>query len=354
MEDEKAMFEKRILEKKTLIMKRITTKIEETDVFALFGEGSVEKVEIKPSMKTPGTYYAVIDFNSIDDAENAFETKCGEMINGSKYSLERYRDVTMFAKSRSSVRFRNLDERLDVNTMREICGQYGAILSCTRSGPDAFIEFQDISAANNCIKLNGNELGGKIYVVEKTYNKPLNQDNNISLFVDGLLNTDTERDLEIIFGKYGEVTCCKIKLNKLGKSTCRGFVSMSKLDSKTAVDALHKGTVEGRYLYVQPTGTYDNSYYENKCVSKTNLYVKGIEKGISDETFRKMFQKFGEIKAINLNKKNDISTGLGFVDFLNEDDAAKAIAAYHGKIIGKRKMVVCYFEYKPKRIVKSH
>lgn len=54
----------------------------------------------------------------------------------------------------------------------------------------------------------------------------------------------------------------------------------------------------------------------------TNLYVKNLDPGVTEEALREKFSDFGKITSLIIVKnENVISRGFGFVDFDNPDDA---------------------------------
>jgi RNA recognition motif-containing protein len=71
--------------------------------------------------------------------------------------------------------------------------------------------------------------------------------------------------------------------------------------------------------------------------SKSNLFVKGLPFNVTDEFFRSLFAKFGAIKSYRI-KRPDISRSIqptklysiAFLEYLREEDAAKAIAEMSG------------------------
>ena len=79
----------------------------------------------------------------------------------------------------------------------------------------------------------------------------------------------------------------------------------------------------------------DNYYYVNKrnrvvatSISKTNIYIRGLDENTSDQDLYDMCEKYGEIKSTKaiVDKQTNKCKGYGFVDFRREEDAKAALA----------------------------
>jgi len=69
--------------------------------------------------------------------------------------------------------------------------------------------------------------------------------------------------------------------------------------------------------------------------SWTNVYVKDIDKDVSDDDFCKSFGRYGNITSAVIMRNHDgISKGFGFVNFDQHDQAVAAVAALHQSVIG--------------------
>ena len=61
-----------------------------------------------------------------------------------------------------------------------------------------------------------------------------------------------------------------------------------------------------------------------------------------DEKLRELFSPFGEILSTKViyDKEKRVSKGYGFVNFLRDEDAKKAIQEMNGKVVDKKKLTV--------------
>ena len=78
--------------------------------------------------------------------------------------------------------------------------------------------------------------------------------------------------------------------------------------------------------------------------SKTNLIVNYLSQSISDESFRVLFAKYGDIRSARIirNKTTSYSYGFGFVDYFNPEDAERAIESLNGSVLSQKTIKVSY------------
>lgn len=72
------------------------------------------------------------------------------------------------------------------------------------------------------------------------------------------------------------------------------------------------------------------------------LFVGNISWSTSDEDLSALFSQHGEVEEASILKDRDTgrSRGFGFVTFVNDDDADKAIQALNGYELNGRKIAV--------------
>lgn len=76
--------------------------------------------------------------------------------------------------------------------------------------------------------------------------------------------------------------------------------------------------------------------------SKTKLYVGNLPYAVTSDALKAVFAEFGDISdaVVITDKRSGRSKGFGFVEFVNEADAQKALEAMNGKDMEGRKLVV--------------
>ena len=83
---------------------------------------------------------------------------------------------------------------------------------------------------------------------------------------------------------------------------------------------------------------------ENLGSNKTNLIVNYLPQTMTDENFRVLFAKYGDIRSARIirNKNTGYSYGFGFVDYINSEDAAMAANELDGYVFNNKKIKVSY------------
>ncbi|KAH9529086.1 hypothetical protein DERF_002996 [Dermatophagoides farinae] len=78
--------------------------------------------------------------------------------------------------------------------------------------------------------------------------------------------------------------------------------------------------------------------------NKTNLIINYLPQTMTDENFRVMFAKYGDIRSARIirNKNSGYSYGFGFVEYFRQEDAEMAIKNLNGIVINNKKIKVSY------------
>lgn len=82
----------------------------------------------------------------------------------------------------------------------------------------------------------------------------------------------------------------------------------------------------------------------DNCENKTNLIINYLPQMLTDTEFKNLFQSIGQVKAAKIvrHKTTGYSYGFGFVEYANEDDAARAIETLNGFQLQNKKIKVAY------------
>lgn len=72
------------------------------------------------------------------------------------------------------------------------------------------------------------------------------------------------------------------------------------------------------------------------------LYIGGLPYSATEDQLRDAFSQAGSVSSavVIMDKMSGRSKGFGFVEFANDDDAAKAIDMWNGKDFGGRTLTV--------------
>jgi cold-inducible RNA-binding protein len=80
----------------------------------------------------------------------------------------------------------------------------------------------------------------------------------------------------------------------------------------------------------------------NRRLMAKKLYVGGLPYSTTEDQLREAFAQAGSVSSaiVIMDKMTGRSKGFGFVEFANDDDAAKAIDMWNGKDFGGRSLTV--------------
>ena len=84
--------------------------------------------------------------------------------------------------------------------------------------------------------------------------------------------------------------------------------------------------------------------YTIYTMAKYKVFVGSLPPTLPNETFKKMFTQFGKITEaiIITDRYTQVSKGYGYITFLRNKDAQKAIAAMDQETIDGKKMLVTF------------
>ncbi len=85
--------------------------------------------------------------------------------------------------------------------------------------------------------------------------------------------------------------------------------------------------------------------FQSQASSKTNLYVNRVPLNWNEQHLREIFGKYGQIRSVMIKKPQiwsqniqntgaTTSSGIAYIDFLKEEDAAKAMKELQGYSAG--------------------
>jgi RNA recognition motif-containing protein len=82
-----------------------------------------------------------------------------------------------------------------------------------------------------------------------------------------------------------------------------------------------------------------------------NLFVGNLTFDTTEDALRELFSPLGEVQQVRIMTDRDTgkSRGFGFVEMVQDDDAAKAIAALNGKEFGGRALTINEARPRPER-----
>ncbi|XP_021724221.1 RNA-binding protein Musashi homolog Rbp6-like [Chenopodium quinoa] len=199
------------------------------------------------------------------------------------------------------------------------------------------------------------------------------------LFVGGISRDTSDANLRDYFGKYGEVSSSIVVKDRL-TNTPRGFGFVTFVDPSSVDDALRvQHVISGRPVEVkkaiprheQQSNTqqsqqqqsphrqqlpgqgyshttkgfvrnYSNGSYgasNSGLTHKTKkIFVGGLSADLTEEEFKKYFEKFGRITdvVVMYDNSNNRPRGFGFITFDSEEVVEKLMQKSHHELNGKR------------------
>ncbi|KAF3914296.1 Nucleolin [Dactylellina cionopaga] len=155
-----------------------------------------------------------------------------------------------------------------------------------------------------------------------------------NVFIKNLDTAIDNKALHDTFAAFGNILSCKVAQDENGNSKGYGFVHYETAEAATnAIKHVNGMLLNEKKVYVGhhiPKKERQSKFDEMKA-NFTNVYVKNIDPEVSDEEFRSVFEKFGQITSASLARDGETGTsrGFGFVNFSSHEAAAAAVEALH-------------------------
>ncbi|KHO01743.1 poly(A) RNA binding protein [Metarhizium album ARSEF 1941] len=156
-----------------------------------------------------------------------------------------------------------------------------------------------------------------------------------NVFIKNLDVAIDNKALHDTFAAFGNILSCKVAQDENGNSKGYGFVHYETDEAaQQAIKHVNGMLLNEKKVYVGhhiPKKDRQSKFEEMKA-NFTNIYVKNISTEASDDEFRELFEKYGDITSSSLARDPEgKSRGFGFVNFTTHESAAKAVEELHGK-----------------------
>jgi polyadenylate-binding protein len=156
-----------------------------------------------------------------------------------------------------------------------------------------------------------------------------------NVFIKNLDVAIDNKALHDTFAAFGNILSCKVAQDEHGNSKGYGFVHYETDEAAAqAIKHVNGMLLNEKKVYVGyhiPKKDRQSKFEEMKA-NYTNVYVKNINLEVSDEEFRELFAKYGDITSSSLARDSEgKSRGFGFVNFTAHPSAAKAVEELNGK-----------------------
>ncbi|KAJ5231731.1 Polyadenylate-binding protein cytoplasmic and nuclear [Penicillium citrinum] len=165
-----------------------------------------------------------------------------------------------------------------------------------------------------------------------------------NVFIKNLDNAIDNKALHDTFAAFGNILSCKVAQDEFGNSKGYGFVHYETAEAaNNAIKHVNGMLLNDKKVFVghHISKKDRQSKFEEMKANFTNIYVKNLDTEISDEEFRVMFEKFGEITSATLSHDQEgKSRGFGFVNYSTHESAQAAVEEMNEKDIKSQKLYV--------------
>ena len=156
-----------------------------------------------------------------------------------------------------------------------------------------------------------------------------------NVFIKNLDQAIDNKALHDTFAAFGNILSCKVAQDEFGNSKGYGFVHYETGEAATnAIKHVNGMLLNEKKVFVgHHVARRDReSKFEEMKANFTNIYVKNIESEVTDDEFRELFEKYGDVTSSSIARDDTgKNKGFGFVNFVKHEAAAAAVEALHDK-----------------------
>ncbi|RYP47934.1 hypothetical protein DL768_006089 [Monosporascus sp. mg162] len=156
-----------------------------------------------------------------------------------------------------------------------------------------------------------------------------------NIFIKNLDAAIDNKALHDTFAAFGNILSCKVAQDENGNSKGYGFVHYETDEAAAqAIKHVNGMLLNEKKVYVgHHIAKKDRqSKFEEMKANFTNVYVKNINTEATEDEFRQLFEKYGDVTSSSLARDGEgKSRGFGFVNFTTHESAAKAVEELNGK-----------------------
>lgn len=235
----------------------------------------------------------------------------------------------------------------------------------------AYVNFQNSVDANKAKEeINFKEVNGqKIRVTWKMIDPIVRKSNYGNIHVKNLPPNYDCKTLESIFSQFGTILSCKFKTKEKNSKIPKEEQEKPESDQKEASNPKES---ESKVIFAYGFVQFDNYKSAENAISKlngfeiegykvsvsefkprdqrkqfTNLFVKPLPLGCTEQEIISLFEPFGEIQSVAIQEHQTIKkTCFGFCNFWKHESALKAIDGLNGREYCGQILAVGRFENK--------
>ncbi|KAG6039534.1 Protein phosphatase PP2A regulatory subunit B [Claviceps citrina] len=156
-----------------------------------------------------------------------------------------------------------------------------------------------------------------------------------NVFIKNLDVAIDNKALHDTFAAFGNILSCKVAQDENGNSKGYGFVHYETDEAaQQAIKHVNGMLLNEKKVYVGhhiPKKDRQSKFDEMKA-NFTNIYVKNVGPDATDDEFRELFERYGDITSSSISRDPDgKSRGFGFVNYTTHASAARAVDELNGK-----------------------
>ncbi|KAI1799327.1 polyadenylate binding protein [Daldinia bambusicola] len=238
-----------------------------------------------------------------------------------------------------------LDPSVTEAMLFELFSQIGSVASIRvcrdavtrRSLGYAYVNYNTTADGERALEeLNYTQIKGRPCRIMWSQRDPnLRKSGQGNIFIKNLDAAIDNKALHDTFAAFGNILSCKVAQDENGNSKGYGFVHYETDEAAAqAIKHVNGMLLNEKKVYVGhhiPKKDRQSKFEEMKA-NFTNVYVKNIQADVTDDEFRELFEKFGDVTSSSLARDNEgKSRGFGFVNFTTHESAAKAVDDLNGK-----------------------
>ncbi|XP_065000934.1 polyadenylate-binding protein RBP47-like isoform X1 [Musa acuminata AAA Group] len=248
---------------------------------------------------------------------------------------------------------------MDENYLHNCFGRTGEVISIKvirnkqtgQSEGYGFVEFYTHEAAKNVLQSfvghmmpNTDQPFRLNWASFSTGDRRSDASSDYSIFVGDLASDVTDVTLQETFAsKYPSVKGAKVVIDvNTGRSKGYGFVRFGNEDEKT----LAMTEMNGIYCSTRPmrigpatprkssgvSGSNGLSAQSDGDLTNTTVFVGGLDPNVNEDDLNQTFSQYGEIASVKI----PVGKQCGFVQFVQRNNAEKALQRLNGTVIGKQ------------------
>ncbi|KAF4125610.1 polyadenylate-binding protein [Geosmithia morbida] len=165
-----------------------------------------------------------------------------------------------------------------------------------------------------------------------------------NVFIKNLDVAIDNKALHDTFAAFGNILSCKVAQDENGNSKGYGFVHYETDEAaQQAIKHVNGMLLNEKKVFVGPHIPKKDrqSKFEEMKANFTNVYVKNISPEVTDDEFRELFEKYGDVTSSSLARDQDgKSRGFGFVNYTTHESAYKAVDELNNKDLHGQELYV--------------